>query len=319
MPALITHDQLGQDIYHELHGFIGETRDEYEAFLLGNQGPDPCFFAVLDPRLASQAKLGSTMHYEKPSELLWALKQSLAILEENERSIGRAYALGFLGHYVLDSMVHPFVFAQQYAVCDAGIEDLSREDGREVHAVIETELDELVLYTQRGQTVASFNPAQKILRASSRVVSVVSKIYGYLALSVYSTQPSSYFFEGSLNAYRIAQHLFYSPNGGKRVVLGHIERLVRRHSFYAAMCLRDIERSVSDFDNHEHHEWKNPFTDEVSTASFWDIYSEAQTRTKAALQAFDAPDFDLAASRVLTAGLNFSGEPVTATLTVLDK
>ena len=54
---------------------------------------------------------------------------------------------------------------------------------------------------------------------------------------------------------------------------------------------------------------ENPFTDEVCTASFWDIYSEAQTRTKAAMRAFDAPDFDLAGARAITAGLNFSGEP----------
>ena len=56
---------------------------------------------------------------------------------------------------------------------------------------------------------------------------------------------------------------------------------------------------------------ENPFTDEVCTASFWDIYSEAQTRTKAAMRAFDASNFDLEGARVLTAGLDFSGKPST--------
>ena len=39
MPALITHDFFGQDVYDRLFRTIGGTRDEAEAFLLGNQGP----------------------------------------------------------------------------------------------------------------------------------------------------------------------------------------------------------------------------------------------------------------------------------------
>ncbi len=51
MPALITHDAFGRDVYGRLHAFVGGTRDEADAFLLGNQGPDPLFYAVLNPRL----------------------------------------------------------------------------------------------------------------------------------------------------------------------------------------------------------------------------------------------------------------------------
>ena len=41
MPALITHDFFGQDVYDHIFRNVGGTRDEAEAFLLGNQGPDP--------------------------------------------------------------------------------------------------------------------------------------------------------------------------------------------------------------------------------------------------------------------------------------
>ena len=43
MPALITHDFFGRDVYDRLYTFIGGSRDEADAFLLGNQGPDPLF------------------------------------------------------------------------------------------------------------------------------------------------------------------------------------------------------------------------------------------------------------------------------------
>ena len=51
MPALITHDFFGRDVYDRLYTFIGGSRDEADAFLLGNQGPDPLFYLVLSPQL----------------------------------------------------------------------------------------------------------------------------------------------------------------------------------------------------------------------------------------------------------------------------
>ncbi|MFR5093157.1 MAG: hypothetical protein ACLTDR_15265 [Adlercreutzia equolifaciens] len=41
MPAIITHDLFGKDVYGETFDIIGGSRDAAEAFLLGNQGPDP--------------------------------------------------------------------------------------------------------------------------------------------------------------------------------------------------------------------------------------------------------------------------------------
>ena len=93
-------------LYDRLYTFIGGSRDEADAFLLGNQGPDPLFYLVLSPQLRAHNRLGSTMHNKKPSELLTALKNSLGILNSAEREVGRAYALGFLCHYTLDSTMH---------------------------------------------------------------------------------------------------------------------------------------------------------------------------------------------------------------------
>ena len=70
--------------------------------------------------------LGSAMHHDAPSKLIAALKESLQVLEEHELPVGRAYALGFLCHYSLDRAMHPLVYCQQYAICDAGIDGLNR-------------------------------------------------------------------------------------------------------------------------------------------------------------------------------------------------
>ena len=117
------------------------------------------------------------MHNKKPSELLTALKNSLGILNSAEREVGRAYALGFLCHYTLDSTMHPFVYFHEYRLCDAGVPGLTRADGSEVHGTIESELDELVLFEKRGETIATFNPSAEILNASNFTLHVISKMY----------------------------------------------------------------------------------------------------------------------------------------------
>ena len=77
MPAIITHDLFGKDVYGETFDTIGGSRDAAEAFLLGNQGPDPLFFVAPDPRYRRVGKLASTLHRARPAEFLVALKSAV--------------------------------------------------------------------------------------------------------------------------------------------------------------------------------------------------------------------------------------------------
>lgn len=312
MPALITHDFFGRDVYDRLYTLIGGSRDEAEAFLLGNQGPDPLFYTVLSPQLREHNRLGSTMHNKKPSELLAAFKNSLGILGSAELEAGRAYALGFLCHYTLDSTMHPFVFFHEYQLCDAGEPGLSRADGSEVHGVIESELDELVLFEKRTETVATFNPSTEILNASDFVLRVISKMYAYVALTVYGEIIPATMFETAVKDFRVAQRLFYSPSGRKRAIIGRVEELLRPFSFYKSMSHRPVALTESPFDNRAHEAWENPFTGEVRTVGFWDLFDEALGKAQDNVFAFDEDGFDLAAARAITHELDFSGEPVVA-------
>ena len=318
MPAIITHDTFGRETYDELHSLIGSSRDEADAFLLGNQGPDSLFYSVANPRLRSVHCLGSRMHRECPSELLAALKRSITVLDERDRSIGRAYALGFLCHYLLDSTMHPFVHWQEYEACDAGEPGLDRSDSSEVHAVIERELDELVLFTKRGETVATFDPSREILKASNHVLSVISKMYAYVAMTVFGLAIPKDTFEASVKSFRRVQALFHSKNGFKREALARAEELVRRYSFYRSMSHRAVALEESIFDNRARTPWKDPFTGETSTDSFWDRYDAARARTKAALEKFAHDGFDVKAARAITDDLNFSGEPTCATIIAVE-
>lgn len=319
MPAIITHDFFGRDVYGELFRLIGGTKDEAEAFLLGSQGPDPLFYLTINPLCLRYRRLGSTMHKQRPTELLSELKCAVFALHSEERAIGRAYAMGFLCHYALDRTMHPFIYASQFQLCDAGVEGLSRADGREVHALIEGEFDEMMLFTRRGETIASFDASREILRASEATLETISTMYARLAREVYEQTVPKQLFAFAVHSYRLAERVFRSPSGIKREALGRIEELVRPYSFYRAMSCRDIELTRSAFDNREHVVWKNPFSGEQDTSSFFELYDRALTLAKRFVVAFDHASFGTEDAWALTGGLNFSGKVAEPSLSIVEE
>lgn len=318
MPAIITHDLFAKDIYGETFESIGGTRDEAEAFLLGNQGPDPLFFVGADPRYLSWRTLGSTLHRMRPSELLLALKRATPKLPAPTRSAARAYALGFACHYLLDRTVHPLVFSQERALTSAGVEGLTPDDHSEVHAVIETELDELALSAKRGETVASFDPSRAVLKGGDAMLGTVSRLYSLALDDALDIAVPDNLFRAAVKAERAAQRVLYSPSGAKRRALGAIERTLRPHSLLGAMSHRAEERTESPFANEDHKPWTNPFTGTVETASFWDLYEQARVGALAAIGAMDDDGFDEQAAGRLTADMNFYGEPVVARIVAVE-
>ena len=56
----------------------------------------PLFFVAPDPRYRRVGKLASTLHRARPAEFLVALKSAVRELPAQERSVGRAYALGYV-------------------------------------------------------------------------------------------------------------------------------------------------------------------------------------------------------------------------------
>ncbi len=61
MPAL-THDFFSRDAFDIAAGKLGFYDGRREAFLLGNQGPDPLFYLATDPLLHRLHKYASIMH-----------------------------------------------------------------------------------------------------------------------------------------------------------------------------------------------------------------------------------------------------------------
>lgn len=315
MPAIITHEMFAQDAFGPaLETLRMFTPDERNAFLLGNQGPDPLFYLAPLRPLKEFAELGSTMHQEAPTQLFMAMRKAVDELPEENRAVARAYVAGFVCHYLLDRSVHPLVIYWQRGICGAGVEGLDESDAGVVHAEIERDLEEMVLYTKRNQTIASYKFPTEVLHGRDELLDVLGELY-YRAVvgKMCDEEPTAVrVYPLAVRCYRVALYALWKPRGKGPSLVSRLEKplLHRHYSKIRAMTPRVRAEDTSDFDNRDHLPWTNPYTGEESTDSFWDLYNHALELAAPSIKVVLAPDFDEDAARALTGGLNFSGKPV---------
>lgn len=309
MPQMVTHYQFGLDAATGLDA-AGKTPETRAAFLLGNQGPDPFFYLVISPGKLALAEFGSLLHEQRPGSLLCAAAVYVGGLQGRRKSIGQAYLAGLACHYLLDRNVHPLVYFWQNAIIGAGV-GLTEDDEDQVHAEIERDIDEAVLYTRHGTTVAETRPADLALAAPDSVLEVAGEIYAYVAGEVYGLKIDQELYGEAVRSWRAFSRIVWSPSGRKRAALAKVESAITgESSMIAGQAHRPRTAEGSDFANADRRPWQDPFTKAVRTESLEDLASAAFSQVPALVEALLADECDSARILALTAGLNFSGEDV---------
>ncbi len=304
MPSIITHDSFGREVYSECASAIGQSKDEKDAFLLGCQGPDVMFYGVINPLIVQANGYAKKLHRSNCTQFIASLcfcpklfskdervdsenqnadmgvSESLASKNSNctatVQEVAKAYTLGYLMHHELDSSMHPFVFSQEYTYCTAGVVGLDLSDASEVHVEIEREFDELVLTIKRGETISSFDPSSRILRANNFVLDAISSCYDISIPLAYNQAPPSNMYKLSVKATRAVQRAIYSTGGVKRNIFGSVESLFRHYSYLRAITHKNRRIESSIFENSENNEWTHPWIKgKTSRKSFWQIYERA--------------------------------------------
>lgn len=309
MPQMVTHYQFGLDAAMGLEA-AGKTPETRSAYLLGNQGPDPFFYLVISPGNMALSEFGSLLHEQRPGSLFCAAAAYVSGLQSRRQAIGQAYLAGLACHYLLDRSVHPLVYFWQNAIIDAGV-GLTEDDEDQVHAEIERDIDEAVLYTRHGTTVAETRPADLALAAPDTVLEIAGEIYAYVAGEVYGLKIDQELYGEAVRSWRRFARIVWSPTGKKRAALAKVESAITgESSMIAGQAHRPREAEGSDFANADRRPWQDPFTRAVRTESLEDLANVAFSQAADLVESLLADEPDPARILALTAGLNFSGEGV---------
>ncbi len=274
MPAVITHHIFGEDAAALLPAGILEGQEDLLAFLLGNQGTDPFWARTLaTPRNARSCHQFATMlHSKHMTKVFSALHKTVSHLREQDMSVGRAFALGMGAHYVLDSIAHPLIYAQQEGIIAA---DPSLEPARgEIHAIIESDIDSWLLWEKRGKTVLDV-PCSHVLASTDHINRVAGSMLSQVAWEVFDLNVGAAEYGLAIRDYRMLYRLIDPPVNRLQCLLPKIERMSRTHSRLQALSHRVLTSDDCPLANLEHHLWRNPDSNEASRASFADLFHDA--------------------------------------------
>lgn len=306
MPALITHHLFGENAATLLPEGIITGQEELLAFLLGNQGPDPLFarWRALPYKATLCHSLAHEMHQRRALATFVALRNGVAHLSEEYKTVGRAFALGLVAHYVLDSSAHPFVFAQQYALCSAGtgLENAPTE----VHAIIESDIDSWLLWQERHVTVRE-SPAATDLVHTDRIAQVGGTLFSQVATQVYGMPLETAEYGHAVNDYRLLYKAIDPAGCLGMQMLASLERIARPHSQLAAMAHHPTTSDDCASANLDRRPWKDPSTGAVRNDSFADIFEDTLDAWPNIAESIVRGDIDAFAQ--LTHGVNYDGFP----------
>lgn len=289
MPAIITHHLFGEDAARRLPESLSFTDEELLAFLLGNQGSDPFYFCFTATPMAIQAchSFAASMHEGKIVEALLAARDAVHYLPPVDQTIGKAFCLGLLAHYLLDSEAHAFIGQQEDAICNAGV---GLEDAHgHVHALIESELDTWMLWSARKQTIDDV-PAASNLTRTDHVSRIAGTLLSQIAWQVFGISLGPDRYEGCLRDYELLYRTI-DPTGSRRGrMIAGAERLGSRYSLLDALSHSNAPSDNCPSANLACHPWTDPLTGETRTTSFADVFYDTLDMWPALADAYDAGD-----------------------------
>ena len=238
------------------------------AFFTGMQGPDLFFF--YPPSAISPKRLSSLLHTQKVPALLSTLfdcARSIPMLVPDSRSCALSYACGFLGHYLLDSHTHAFIYAH------SGIQLTAKSFC--LHNALEADLSTIAVRRSLGMEIGQL-PRPTSYRLASRERHTLSRLLADTIGAVYAIDLSPSSIGRAFRSVDLATGLLYDPDCRKASRAKRIERLWGRP--YLSPLFLGESHYYPDPANLSHRLWIDPYTGRRSHADFWELYDSALGR-----------------------------------------
>ena len=170
MPGYDTHYLFGIEAYRKIPDskIRAVIKKAKNAYVLGMLGPDIFFFYATEVA-ALRKNIGSIMHTKNTGEFLKHLLDYAGSLDEKKNAVELAYFCGFLTHYYLDSLCHPFVYWRTDYLN-------KKADYLEKHYQYESDMDLVLLRRMRNMTPYEF------LKISQMRIQRMQIDFGYLEI-----------------------------------------------------------------------------------------------------------------------------------------
>ena len=303
MPSLLTHHWFANQIISHFQARFPFLHQHASAVWLGAQGPDPFFFygrAPFHSRAERTAinQFGSTLHNDSLDKTLWKLIETYHTQPDHAHLA--AYVVGALTHYVLDSVVHPYVFYR------SGFDQDGQLTGRYGydHARLEVAMD-IALIDHYKLSNEVYQPKQT-LRIPLAELEHISQFYEQTYPQTLKTDTFTLAVKDMKNSYKFLYHaglfrqmLIHLVSGRYGLAKGLIHTKGQSKEWSSRVL------------NLDHLPWHHPVSKEVSKLSCIELFEEASKKMEALIERIVSPSAFIEEAYLLH---DYDGKPFGSTL-----
>ena len=270
MPGFITHLSFGEQ---SLSFIESSTKDLLQKHItsygLGLQGPD-IFFYHIPAYLFYRQNIGNVMHRHNVMLFFESLINARNAFEDtHSRRICDAYILGFIGHYSLDIVCHPYIYFKSdhfNNLKKGGAYDFGR------HVSLETDIDHEVLMHYKNLLPTQFDYAAAITPSENEKHVIASLLYNAIGQTFPEYHVRFGTIRHAIDSIITLNRAMKDPKGKKKKHIRRIEQVFFKCAVISSMIPSDIIIKYQDPCNNSHNKWHNPWDpDTIHDESIFDL------------------------------------------------
>ena len=277
MPGFVTHYIFGTEAYHkvtcdmEKHTFhLKKTLfANHGVYSLGLQGPD-LFFYYLPSYVLEGHNLGAIAHTTETGAFFRGLLRSVMSFDDpSDREIAESYLYGFLGHYTLDTICHPYIYAMTHYKGKSK-KYFSR------HAYLETDIDTALLRSKLHRSPRNFHSADTIVLTSHQKKVVADMLYYAYRYAYRELQIHKSTMDLAIFSLRLGRYLLHDDSGQKKATVRLTEHYCLGYPLFSPLFPSNTLFFRTDPFNLRRACWHNPWDKTHSShETFHELYNKA--------------------------------------------
>lgn len=271
MPGFVTHYVFGVNAYKKLSNpdIKRIIKARHNVFSLGLQGPD-IFFYFMPSSLGFKPNIANIMHKKRTGEFFRSLIDGVSIFDrKKDYEIAYTYIQGFMGHYLLDTNLHPYVYSR------VGTSVSKQTLG--IHFGLETDIDREVLMHYKGMKQNDFSHLS-VISLSKHEKNIIARLLNSAILKTYGITITPTVIKASMVSFGIESLLLTDPNMRKHRFVSFIENHTLGYGLVSPLLINECRHS-EDPCNESHSEWINPWEPAMrGTASVYEMMDSLQNK-----------------------------------------
>ena len=263
MAGFRTHYLFG---WKTLQEFLPNSSEDFinqysMSYQLGQQGPD-IFYYYFPAHFFHKKNIGLIMHNQSTMLYFENLMNSRNhFIHKADRAICDSYICGFIGHFTLDTTLHPYIHYRTNPHCKT--DDRFYRLG--THVLLESDLDKATLRHYMHLKPSQFSCADTIAVSPHELYVISLLVYRALHKTFPEEHISFFTVRNSFLSTRFINHYIMDRYGLKKKLVRRIDEFIFKHPFFSSIIVSDNVTTYQDCCNLRHRTWKNPWDPSITS------------------------------------------------------